>query len=153
MVTHLSVKPVKTCEPQDVPPSVTTSHHHVHDIHITVSRASRSVAYEYRISVRKDRPEDTTPNHPNLVNKVFITVDEWESAQALWELSNSHLQSLVQDRLQDVETRDLPDGYHLQDVEDEVYLQVDYEDTLWTGPARTVKNRYLTRHHRRKLRT
>jgi hypothetical protein len=111
------------------------------------------VAYEYRISVRKDRPEDTTPNHPNLVNKVYITVDEWESAQALWELSNSQLQSLVQDRLQNVETRDLPDGYHLQDVENEVYLQVDYEDKLWTGPARTVKNRYLTRHHRRQLRT
>lgn len=111
------------------------------------------MAYEYRISVRKDRPEDATPNHPNLVNKVYITVDEWESAQALWELSRSQLQSLVQDRLQDVDTDDLPDRYRLQDVEDEVYLQVDYEDTLWTGPARTVKNRYLTRHHRRKLRT
>jgi hypothetical protein len=111
------------------------------------------VAYEYRISIRKHRPEDATPNHPNLVNKVFVTVDEWESSQALWELSSSQLQSLVQDRLQNVETSDLPDGYRLQDVEDEVYLQVDYEDTLWTGPARTVKNRYLTRHHRRQLRT
>ncbi len=120
---------------------------------ITVNRASRSVAYEYRISIRKDRPEDATPNHPNLVNKVFITVDEWESSQALWELSNSQLQTLVQDRLQNVETKDLPDGYRLQDVEDEVYLQLDYEDTLWTGPARTVKNRYLTRYDRRQLRT
>jgi hypothetical protein len=84
---------------------------------------------------------------------VFITVDEWESAQALWDLSNSQIQTLVQDRLQDVETKDLPDGYRLQDVEDELCLQLDYEDTLWTGPARTVKNRYLTRHYRRKLRT
>ncbi len=111
------------------------------------------MVYEYRISVRKDRPEDATPNHPNLVNKVYITVDEWTSGEPLWKLSSSQLQSLVQDRLQDVETKDLPDGYRLQDVEDEVYLQVDYEDTLWTGPARTVKNRYLTRYDRRQLRT
>jgi hypothetical protein len=120
---------------------------------ITVNRASRSVVYEYRISIRKDRPEDATPNHPNLVNKVFITVDEWTSGEPLWKLSGSQLQSLVQDRLQEVETKDLPDGYRLQDVENEVYLQVGYEDTLWTGPAWTVKNRCLTRHHRRQLRT
>jgi hypothetical protein len=153
MVTHLSVETayhhlplgVTTMYHQESPPCTTTD--------ITVKHSSRSVGYEYRISVRKDRPEDATPNHPNLVNKVFITVDEWESAQALWELSKPQLQTLVQDRLQDVETSDLPDGYRLQDVEDEVYLQVDYEDTLWTGPARTVKNRYLTRYDRRQLRT
>jgi hypothetical protein len=110
------------------------------------------VGYEYRISVRKDRPEDAKPNHPNLVNKVFITVDEWTSGEPLWKLSSSQLQSLVQERLQNVDSDDLPDGYRLHDVEDKVYLQLDYEDTLWTGPARTVKNRYLTRHHRRQLR-
>jgi hypothetical protein len=100
----------------------------------------------------KSESQKDTERHHLHSNNAFLTVDEWESAQALWELSRSQLQSLVQDRLQNVDSDDLPDGYRLQDVEDEVYLQVDYEDTLWTGPARTVKNKYLTRHHRRELR-
>jgi hypothetical protein len=44
-----------------------------------------------------------------------------------------------------VDTDDLPDGYRLQDVENEVHLQVDYENTLWTGPARTVKKTDISR--------
>jgi hypothetical protein len=101
----------------------------------------------------KSESQKDTENTISIVTTHFSQWTSGSQLNPLWELSNSQLQTLVQDRLQDVETKDLPDGYRLQDVEDEVYLQVDYEDTLWTGPARTVKNRYLTRYDRRQLRT
>lgn len=118
--------------------------------HRTLTARHQTVTYEYRISIRKDRPDEATPTHPNLVNQVFITVVEWEMDQTLWEQTDRQLRELVQSQLEDVTSEDLPDGYQLQEVEDEVYLQVNYQDTIWTGATPTINQRYVTRRQRRK---
>jgi len=85
--------------------------------------------FHYRIAVRKQHP---TP-HPNLENKIFLPVLEWQSDEQLHQKSHKQLKKYTKKKLRNHDTNQLPHGHTLNEVEEEVYLTQNYQTHLLKG--------------------